>query len=203
MTTDEIIRILALVEEKAPWLYGPVLTAYYSGLRKGEIIWLEWSDIDLEQGIIHIQRKDGWVPKSSGGEIRERKVFISDDLKMFLLQHRLRTRSNKDNWVFHAKQGGKLSMHFAWSFRSYCKRLGIPGVTEFHALRHSFGSHLAKNGVELPVIMELMGHASIKTTQRYLTAFAEQKRAGVNTLDIRRSQNISKISSADFSKAQA
>jgi integrase len=183
-TTDELTRLLAVIERESPWLYGPVLTGYYAGLRKGEITWLEWSDVDLEQGVIHIRRKDGWVPKSSGGEIREREVFIADELKIFLLSHRLKTRALGDNWVFHNPKGGQLTRHFALSFRAFCEKLDIAGVTEFHALRHSFGSHLAKNGVELPVIMELMGHASIKTTQRYLTAFEEQKRAGVNTLNI-------------------
>ena len=65
------IQIKKLLEEAKGWFRPVFITATYTGLREGEIISLEWDDIDFEKRVIQIRCKSDWMPKSSGKKIRE------------------------------------------------------------------------------------------------------------------------------------
>lgn len=80
--TEKQIRMLL---EEANGQFRPVLTtAIYTGLREGEIINLEWDDVDLEKKVIKIRCKSDWIPKSSERSIRERDVAISEAFTEYL-----------------------------------------------------------------------------------------------------------------------
>jgi len=103
--TEEEVR--TLLEEANGWFRPVLVTALYTGLREGEMISLEWGDVDLENGIIHIRRKPGWIPKSSGRSIRERDIAIPQQLVDFLKKYR-KDSEYGDNRVFHNKFGNEL-----------------------------------------------------------------------------------------------
>jgi len=67
------------------------------------------------------------------------------------------------------------------AFNGACKRAGIKKL-KFHDLRHTFGSRLVRNGANLNLVRELMGHASIVTTQRYLHSGTDEKRHAIESL---------------------
>jgi len=70
--------------------------------------------------------------------------------------------------VFTSKTGRPLTRIHLWSLvKKYCKRAGLPNSVSPHTLRHSFATHLLSGGADLRTVQELLGHASIQTTQLY------------------------------------
>ena len=89
--------------------------------------------------------------------------------------------SSKWDYVFINPKTGKPYVEIKRAFRSACIRASIKDF-HFHDLRHTFASRLVRKGVDLNTVKELMGHASITTTQRYLHSQAKEKRQAVETL---------------------
>ncbi|MCB1533072.1 MAG: tyrosine recombinase XerC [Alphaproteobacteria bacterium] len=81
----------------------------------------------------------------------------------------------KDSPLFRGTRGGRLNQGVAQkAMRELRKTLGLPGNATPHALRHSFATHLLQNGANLREIQDLLGHASLSTTQRYTEINAEE-----------------------------
>ncbi len=154
-----------------------VLLASEAGLRIGEIRGLQWGDVDAEAGQLTVRRAiDTRGNVTSPKHDKRRTVPLSEALVEAL--GGLRRRSL---WVVSRLDGGTLTY---WAARDALVELyGRAKVTlpqmPWHALRHTFGTELAGRGVPLPVIKELMGHASITTTLRYVTVADDQKREAI------------------------
>ena len=87
----------------------------------------------------------------------------------------LRAAHNDDEPLFIGTRGGRLNQGVAQkAMRELRKTLGLPENATPHALRHSFATHLLQNGANLREIQELLGHASLSTTQRYTEINAEE-----------------------------
>lgn len=137
-------RDLALVEV----LYG-------GGIRVSEAEALDWSDIDLDNGALHIHSGKGGKP---------RLVVLGPPAVEVL--RRLQD-GRLDGPVFRNQKGGRLSSR---SIRRVIRKLGLragQAGLHPHALRHAFATHLLDNGADLRGIQELLGHSSLSTTQRY------------------------------------
>ncbi len=154
--------------------------AIVTGMRRGELLALRWSDIDFDRGrllVLHsvdFIARYGYVedkPKTAAG----RRVI---DLPMFLLdmlrQHRLcvlELREAVANWedrdlVFPNRRGGYMHPnHMGEQFRKLLKDAGLPPI-HFHDLRHSAASILLCMGVNVKAIQELLGHSDISITLR-------------------------------------
>lgn len=139
------------------WLTVCLLGAR-AGLRREEMQYLEWSDIDFKNNRIHIAPKAGWNPK----DYERRWIPIFSDLRQHLAQIKGRA---KEGWIL-AQEGDRPTVG---SMTEYFGRLthkaGLKG--SIHTLRHTFGAHLAQAGVSLRKIQAWMGHASIETTEIY------------------------------------
>jgi integrase len=141
-----------------------ILLAAEAGLRAGEIRALEWADIDGE--LLNIRRAlDTRNRPTSTKSRRHRRVPVSHELAGALDRHRqtgptvvtkLRSPGPLTYW---AMRDGILSVYDAAGVR-------VPSMP-WHALRHSYGTALARAGVPVEVIRKAMGHASIATTLRY------------------------------------
>lgn len=135
-----------------------VLLGCRAGLRRGEIVNLDWSDIDLDKRIITVQPKDNWQPK----DYECRDIPIDDLLFGFLNNIKdktgrvVKTIYNKD----FSLDG--ISQYF---IQKILKKVGLRG--SLHTLRHTFASHLVQNGVDLYTVSKLLGHSSINTTEIY------------------------------------
>ena len=80
--------------------------------------------------------------------------------------------------VFLNQRGGRLSRQGAWAIvRAYGERVGLSGRLSPHVLRHSCATHMLDHGADIRVVQELLGHASISTTQVYTKVSTERLRA--------------------------
>ena len=133
-----------------------------TGLRCEEMLFLEFSDIDWNMGVLHVRNKKqvGFIPKGR----RERRVPLNGPA-MAALKSMLGKKHAKSDFVFHQIDGAPWKSILE-SFRSLLKRCGLKrsGV---QILRHTFGAHLAQKGVDMAVIRDLLGHHSVTLTEKY------------------------------------
>lgn len=134
---------------------------YSTGMRIGELSMLNINDVDLTDKTVRIYGRGG----------RERLgYFASDDVKKILniyLNER-RKLETEDNAMFLNRKNSRLSIHSIENiFRKYVRTAGIKRHITPHSLRHTVAAMLLKNGADIRLVQNLLGHASITTTQIY------------------------------------
>jgi integrase len=159
---EAAVLLDALAEEdRAVWA-----TAMYAGLRRGELMALRWSDIDLPAKVIHVQR--GWDDKEGEqdgkSQAANRRVPILEVLAPVLAKHKLRTGRDGEGLVFgrtatepFAPSTVRRRAERAWQ-RAGVQRIGL------HEARHTFASLLIAANVNAKALSVVMGHATITMT---------------------------------------
>ena len=144
------------------------LTAAFTGLRQGELLALRWRDVDFERRVIRVHRtyKSGNgvdTPKSGRG----RAVPMADEVAQALARLGEREQATADDdLVFLGPMGHVNAQKLGYRYKAALKRAGLREL-RFHDLRHTFGT-IAINRADIVQVQAWMGHADIKTTQRYL-----------------------------------
>jgi integrase len=183
---EEIETLLTAAEELARrpasrYDYTPLLrTAVYTGLRLGELVGLQWQDVDLHEGVLHVRRQytrlGEYTPPKTKAALR--RIPLSDEMTRELAALRLRSRySSDDDPVFAARSGRPLRHRNATrrGFEAAAEKAGIEGVT-FHSMRHAFASRMISRGINSTVLATLMGHESSTITEkRYVHLFDQQR----------------------------
>jgi integrase len=159
---EALVKAAARLDSRAELI---VLLGGEAGLRCGEIMALEWQDVDPQQRQLCVQRSDwkGQVTSPKGGRLRY--VPLTVRLAAALKTHRhLRAKR-----VLHQDDAARspLTQKIVqdWMKRAARRANVKPGV---HILRHTFCSHLAMKGAPARAIQELAGHQDLGTTQRYM-----------------------------------
>jgi integrase len=161
---DEYEQLVEAAKTLDPNTYLVALLGGDAGLRCGEIIGLEWKDVDLGKRQLCIQRSEwrGHVTLPKSGRLRH--VPLTTRLAAALREHR-HLRSDR---VLCLPDGAALTQDMVGDHvRRAAKRARI-GVAGVHRLRHTFCSHLAMRGAPARAIQELAGHQDLVTTQRYM-----------------------------------
>jgi integrase len=159
-------------------------TALYAGLRRGELQALDWSHIDLEAGVIHVQRswdpRAGLIgPKSKAGN---RRVPISETLRVHLLQQRLQQGRGGQGFVFTSKSGSPFdSAGLATRARKAWAAVGLEPVG-LHDCRHTYAAFMIAAGVNAKALSTYMGHSTI-TLDRYGHLLPGNEREAAGLLD--------------------
>jgi integrase/recombinase XerD len=137
---------------------------YGTGARISEAVGLDVDDLDPANGSLRLVGKGG----------KERVVpvgrFAAEAVDAYLIRGRtpLLERGSGSTALFLNSRGGRLSRQSAWTvLRSTAERAHISGEVSPHTLRHSFATHLLDGGADVRVVQELLGHASVTTTQIY------------------------------------
>lgn len=170
LTEAEIDRFLRACE---PGLYPVFFVMLHTGMRRGELINLEWRDLDFDRRVVKVRRKPFWVPKTGEREIPMSKA-VADVLSNL---------PRESHFVFADKKGNALNGNqLREELIRIAKNAGIYDLTMIHSLRHTFGSHLAQK-VDLPSVQKLMGHSKIETTLRYIHQTPEHLHEAVEKLN--------------------
>jgi integrase/recombinase XerD len=135
-----------------------ILTLLYStGLRVSELTKLKITAIDEEERTIRVRGK---------GE--KDRIVIFDDATLNLIHEYLEKRNMDSEYLFLSQEGNTLSSRYIQlMIKDYAKEAGITKKVTPHVMRHSFATHLLKNGVDIRAIQQLLGHSNLSTTQIY------------------------------------
>lgn len=162
---NQVERILSPEEEErllacsSPQLSAILICALNTGMRKGEIISLKWSNVDLDNNVITLEATN---TKSKKG----RKIPINSKLRKTLLEQKL--KGGGSDYVFLSSNGNpyKRQDSLKQAFGGACRRAGIEGL-RFHDLRHTAATRMVESGAKIVAVSRILGHADLKTTMRY------------------------------------
>jgi integrase len=161
---DEYERLVAAAKATERNAYLIVLLGGEAGLRCGEMMALEWSDVDLGKRQVCVQRSDwkGHVTATKGGRLRH--VPLTLRLAAALREH----RHLRGARVLCQRDGSSLTQKIVQEHVRRSVRRAQLATSGVHRLRHTFCSHLAMRGAPARAIQELAGHMDLATTQRYM-----------------------------------
>ena len=146
---------------------------YGTGARISEAVGLDLDDLDLEASTVRLSGKGGKqriVPLGS---------YANDAVSGYLVRARpdLVAAGRGTPAVFLNARGGRLSRQSAWTvLAKAADRAGVTAAVSPHTLRHSYATHLLDGGADVRVVQELLGHASVTTTQVYTLVTVERLR---------------------------
>ncbi len=151
----EIIVLLKNVKNRKHQLM--MALAYGAGLRVNELVNIKVRDIDFYTKTIRVVHGKG----------RKQRVTLLPERLLMNIKTECSGKPPGE-YLFVSERGGKLSVRTPQlAFARALKLSGINKPASFHALRHSFATHLLRSGVNLRYVQELLGHSSIRTTQIY------------------------------------
>ncbi len=194
---EEYERLVEAAGAIDPRLEIMVLLGGDAGLRSGEIIAVEWSDIDFKRGLLKVQRSEwrGQVTVPKGG--RSRQVKLTDRLLEKLRAHRnLRVR------VLSRDGGDQVTRQVLSGWMATAqRRANLKETGALHILRHTFCSRLALLGAPTMAIKELAGHQDISTTQKYMHLSPAAKESAIALLNGATEQVYGNLTATQTTKA--
>jgi integrase/recombinase XerD len=179
LTEEEVGRLLA-----APTGDGPIArrdramleVLYGTGLRVSELVGLSLADLDLDAALLRAfgkGSKERIVPVG-GHAVRALVAWLGPGGRPDVVPARWRRRGDAEA-VFLGARGGRLTRQGAWDvLRRHGQAAGLTGRLSPHVLRHSCATHMLDHGADIRAVQELLGHASISTTQVYTLVSTER-----------------------------
>jgi integrase/recombinase XerD len=175
MSLEEVERLLAAVPEDgtiAARDHAILELLYAAGLRISELTALDVDDLDLDERTVRC------IGKGSKERIVPLGRAAVDALKRYLTQSRpALARTNSGAAVFLNARGTRLTRQGCWKLlKKHAAAAELRRRISPHTLRHSFATHLLDGGADIRVVQELLGHASVATTQVYTLVSRERLR---------------------------
>jgi len=167
LSVDDVFRLLGGIQGDGLLTIRDraILETFYStGVRVSELVGLDWNDVDFQLGIIRVVGKGSKERIVPIGEMALKALRNYGDEQAI----KWRRAAKGDTAVFLNHRGGRITTRSVGRMvEKYLKAAGIAVRMGPHGLRHTFATHLLNGGADLRVIQELLGHASLSTTQRY------------------------------------
>jgi len=167
LSVDDMFRLLGALKIKNSLDIRDraILEVFYStGIRVSELVGLDWGDIDFQLGIVRV------VGKGSKERIVPIGAVAIQTLQDYSLDQRKKWNFSckGETPVFLNHRGARITTRsVARTVEKHLRKAGISVKMGPHGLRHTFATHLLNSGADLRVIQEMLGHASLSTTQRY------------------------------------
>ena len=152
-------------------------TLYATGLRISELVGLDLGTVDLEEGFLRAFGKGARERIVPVGHAARAAIEAWLPARALVLARARRGRADADA-LFVNPRGGRLTRQGCWKIvAAYGLRAGLGGRLSPHVLRHSCATHMVDRGADLRVVQELLGHASVSTTQIYTKVTQSRLRA--------------------------
>lgn len=179
------IERAALSGKKTKWL--GIVVCLYTGLRIGELLALEWKDVDFQKGMLTVSksRHEGKDENGRYAQIVESPKTVSSRRciplpKQILCELRMLKRKSRSMYVISNGESSIPVRSYQRSFERLLKKLDIPHKG-FHALRHTFATRALECGMDVKMLSELLGHKDPAVTlRRYVHSLMEQKKEMMN-----------------------
>ncbi len=197
-TQEETELLLDRLESEPLQFRLLIHLALNTGCRRGELVGLKWSDINFNTGVLTVSRsnykltgeKEIKSKPTKTGKSREiilppyvlkmLRLYRTEQMKTRLL---IGDKWQGDEWIFIQADGKPMYPTTpTLQFSRFLKRAGLPH-RKFHALRHTSATLLLANGTNIKNVASRLGHAQLKTTNRYVHAVEEADRQAANTLE--------------------
>jgi len=162
-TEDEIDSILEV--SSGNYISDILLLALNTGLRRNELCFLRWDDVNLEKEFLLVQShpEDSYNPK----DYEIRRIKLNRDAMLLLRQ--LRSNCYPDiPYVFPNRFGGPRKNNLSRDLRQVLKEAGVINKGGWHCARRTFASHLLMAGADLESVRVILGHSDLDTTKKYL-----------------------------------
>jgi integrase len=160
-----------------------IITALGTGLRFGELIALNWDDIDLQRRELTVRKSlvRGILGSPKSNKIR--KLPIPESVYTVL-----KDMSPKQGYIFSDTSGIPLNKHTCLRRLHECCQKACLREIGWHCLRHTFASHLAQAGANLVAVQNLLGHSEIRTTMRYAHITGDLLKEAIGVLEFERNK---------------
>lgn len=185
LSEQKKIERAALAGKKTKWL--GIVVCLYTGLRIGELLALEWKDVDFQKGMLTVSksRHEGKDENGRYAHIVESPKTVSSRRciplpKQILCELRMLKRKSRSLYVISNGESSIPVRAYQRSFERLLKKLDIPHKG-FHALRHTFATRALECGMDVKMLSELLGHKDPAVTlRRYVHSLMEQKKEMMN-----------------------
>src|SRR6266550_1904815 len=177
LTAAETERLLAAPPSEALLDRALLELLYAAGLRVSEALRLDLEDISLDGAFVRVIGKGDRERLVPVGEvaIEAIRTWLAGPRAALIAAHHV--APVRGGPLFLGRTGRRLARQQAWAIvKRAAAGAGLPGRVSPHTLRHSFATHLLEGGADLRIVQELLGHASISTTQLYTHLTGERVR---------------------------
>lgn len=164
-------------EEQAPHLADFIRLALHTGCRKQELLGLEWRRVDLQAGLLHLEGQHTKAGKRRSVPLNR----VAREALMGQLRYRA-AHCPGSPWVFAHPDGEERIRDVKKAFGTACRRAGIADF-RIHDLRHTCAAWLVSAGVPLAEVRDLLGHSTVRMTERYAHLAPENVRRAVAVLE--------------------
>jgi integrase/recombinase XerD len=177
LTAEETERLLAAPRPDALLDRALLELLYAAGLRVSEALRLDLEDISLDGAFVRVIGKGDRERLVPVGEVALEAIrtWLDGPRRLIVAEHGV--QPIRGGPLFVARSGKRLARQQAWIIvKRAAAAAGLTGRVSPHTLRHSFATHLLEGGADLRIVQELLGHASISTTQLYTHVTGERIR---------------------------
>jgi len=158
-----------LIEGASAHLRSLLVLAIMTGLRRGELFSLKWSDVDLEDRVLTVRAENAKSGKARTVPLNETALRTLERLPRFA------------DFVFPNLKTGRRLVDVKRAFGTACRRAGIKDL-RFHDLRHTAATWLIEAGADLVTVAQVLGHSSIEITKKYCHPSEARARAAMERL---------------------
>lgn len=186
LTHEEMHRML--VQAKAEGLFELFFLDLSTGLRRGEVLGLQWDDVDFDKKELHIKRQvtrvEGKLTVSAPKTKRSARPVPLSDLTLYVLFEYKKSATSK--WLFPSPLNPDNPREPSACRKRLSKILERAGCkhVRFHDLRHTFATMALENGIDIKTLAEILGHTTVATTiNTYTHSTAEMQAAAAKCID--------------------